>query len=629
MFRTTMMRAARLPRVAAVSSSVVAGARVAVMRSAGMTQTKLVGRTVPAVSAVARFSRSYSSEATAAASTEATEGPRVITKFSELGEIGVHENIIHGLTQGMGYEKMTPVQSKAMSPALTGKDIVAQAKTGTGKTLAFLIPVIQRIINKNPDLAYSGRVRARSTDISAIIMSPTRELAEQIGKEARRLVNGTGIVVQTAVGGTQKNKMLMETRTRGCHLLVATPGRLNDLLSTPNSGIAAPNLAALVLDEADRMLDVGFSQELEEIVRQLPNRKEVPRQTLMFSATVPRDVISLARTYIDGKNFEFVQTVDPNEALTHERIPQNIIPVKGYENIHPTLLELFQREVEASKQEGKMPFKAIVFLSTTAFVRLTSGVFNELRKNNSELPRMFTIHSKLTQNGRTHAAESFRRSTSSILFSSDVTARGMDFPNVTHVIQVGIPPDREQYIHRLGRTGRAEKDGEGWIITAQPEIPLLRRILVDLPINRQDGFAASNYDLAKKDDAERPAPVTAITNILKDAPGNLLAETYMSFFGGMTQGRSMQVTADCLHDWAIKGWEWDTTPAIMPSKAMKLGLSRCRNINTGEDPEQIRQGKRNFGGDDDFAQRFSGGGGGGFSRGGDCNLWLDTQKGGG
>lgn len=544
MFRTTMMRAARLPRVAVASSSVVAGARQAVMRSTsvtGISQTKLVGQTIPSISALARFNRSYSTEAAAEAPV-AAEDDGLITKFSELGKVGVHENVIKGLTQGMGYEQMTPVQSKAMSPALTGKDIVAQAKTGTGKTLAFLIPVIQRIINKHPDLAYPGRVRADATDISAIIMSPTRELAEQIGKEARMLCNSTGIIVQTAVGGTQKNRMLMEARNRGCHLLVATPGRLNDLLSTPNSGIAAPNLAALVLDEADRMLDVGFSQELEQIVRQLPSRKEVPRQTLMFSATVPRDVISLARTYIDGKNFEFVQTVDPNEALTHERIPQNIIPVNGYENIHPTMLEFFKREIEKSKQEGKMPFKAVVFLSTTAFVRLTSGVFNELRRRDSSLPRMFTIHSKLTQAGRTHAAESFRRSESSILFSSDVTARGMDFPNVTHVIQVGVPPDREQYIHRLGRTGRAGKDGEGWIITAQAEIPVLRKILVDLPISRQDGFASAGYDLGKKEDPERPAFVTEVGEVYKSVPGNMLAETYMSFFGGMAPGRSITTT---------------------------------------------------------------------------------------
>ena len=123
MFRTTMVRAARLPRVAAASSSVVAGARVAVMRSSGMTQTTLIGRSVPIVSAVAHYSRSYSSEAAAAASPEAAEGPRLVHKFSELGELGVHANIIHGLTHGMGYEKMTPVQTKAMSPALTGKDM--------------------------------------------------------------------------------------------------------------------------------------------------------------------------------------------------------------------------------------------------------------------------------------------------------------------------------------------------------------------------------------------------------------------------------------------------------------------------------------------------------------------------
>ena len=133
--------------------------------------------------------------------------------------------------------------------------------------------------------------RARSDDIRDIIVSPTRELAEQIAVEAAKLVRGTGIIVQSAVGGTQKRMMLSKVRREGCHLLVGTPGRLNDLLADPSSGIAAPNLQALVLDEADRMLEVGFQQELMEIIKSLPDRRDVPRQTLLFSATIPKNVV--------------------------------------------------------------------------------------------------------------------------------------------------------------------------------------------------------------------------------------------------------------------------------------------------------------------------------------------------
>lgn len=494
---------------------------------------------------------------------------------------------------------------------LTERNSVAQAKTGTGKTLAFLIPTIQRMINDNPDLAYPGRVRASSTDIRAIIMSPTRELAEQIGEEARRLVAGTGIVVQTAVGGTQKSAMLMRTRQQGCHLLVATPGRLNDILSTPESRIAAPNLSALVLDEADRMLDVGFAGELREILRHLPDRSRVPRQTLLFSATVPKDVVSLARTYVDAKNFEFVQTVRADDTLTHEKVPQHIVSVAGYENIYPTMLELIQREMEAAQASSgeKMPFKALVFLPTTSFVQLTSAVFYNVSRNGTRLPRQYHIHSKLTQRARTTAADSFRAAESAILFSSDVTARGMDFPNVSHVIQIGVPPDRDQYIHRLGRTGRADKGGEGWSIIAKDELHAARNILTDLPIQRATGLASAEYDMSVADAADQPQAVKDISAAMQRAPRELMADAYMSFFGGASLGRNLQTTCDNLNNWAINGWGWEKPPAISEFNAAKRGLLRIRgmHIRTEKRAEErsYNQEKRTFNdSNDDFQQKF-------------------------
>ena len=489
---------------------------------------------------------------------------------------------------------------------------VAQAKTGTGKTLAFLIPVIQRMINDQPSLARWSRGRASASDIRAIILSPTRELAEQIGEEARKLVRGTGIVVQTAVGGTHKASMLRRTKMEGCHLLVATPGRLNDILSTEED-IAAPNLSALVLDEADRMLDVGFDRELREILRYLPNRTKVPRQTLLFSATVPKNVVQLARTYVDAKNFEFVQTINPEDTLTHEKVPQHIVAVDSHANLHPTLLELIQRETTAA-QDGQ-PFKAVVFLGTTNFVQLTQMVFYNLHRNGHKLPRMYHIHSKLTQQQRTVAADSFRKATSAILFSSDVTARGMDFPNVTHVIQVGVPPDREQYIHRLGRTGRADKSGQGWLIIGRNELSHARTILTDLPIKRADGFVSAEYDMSVQDGNGKPDTIDAILSAVQRVPRGLMEDTYMSFFGGSSAGRSMQVTCDNANALAVHGWGLDQPPAISEAIARKRGLMRIRgmNIRTGKswdddgdrEAESGRKGRNDRDDEDEFEKQFS------------------------
>ena len=183
--------------------------------------------------------------------------------------------------------------------------------------MAFLLPLVQRILVENPDLAYPSRVRASAHDIRGIIISPTRELAEQIAVEAERICRNTGIKVQRAVGGTQKQYMLTQTRRDGCHLIVATPGRLHDLLTDYNSGVSANQLNALVLDEADRLLDQGFYDSIRDIVRCLPDTNTRPRQTMLFSATITNSVVDLVRNMMRS-DFKFAQCVDPNDDLTHE-----------------------------------------------------------------------------------------------------------------------------------------------------------------------------------------------------------------------------------------------------------------------------------------------------------------------
>ena len=235
--------------------------------------------------------------------------------------------------------------------------------------------MLQRMIDQDPTLAdRNARRRARPDDIRGIVISPTRELAEQIAAEAKKLVGNTGLVVQTAVGGSQKRLMLSDIRRRGCHLLVATPGRLLDLLSDPSSGVAAPNLDALVLDEADRMLDVGFAPTLEDIQSHLPNISEQVRQTMLFSATIPANVVKLAKAMVRPDQFEFVQTIKADDAPTHARVPQHITITRSLINLFPSLYELMDREKAKAAAGESKPFKAIVYFSTTAMVELSMGL---------------------------------------------------------------------------------------------------------------------------------------------------------------------------------------------------------------------------------------------------------------
>lgn len=450
---------------------------------------------------------------------------------------------------------------------------VAQAKTGTGKTIAFLLPLLQRMIAEDPTLATRRASRdARSDDIRGIVLSPTRELAEQIATEARRLTKYTGLVVQSAVGGTHKGSMLRQTQRQGCHLLVATPGRLNDLLQDPQSGIDAPNLAALVLDEADRMLDVGFEKELTDITRCLPSREEKVRQTMLVSATIPDDVIRLARTMVRADDFEFVQTISENESLTHDRVPQHIVPLSSWNNVFPSLFELIDREsAKAAEDRSLAPFKAIVYFNTTALVEMAGELGFHRRRDGLMKTPTFSIQSQLSQNQRTKAADMFRNARSGVLFSSDVTARGMDFPNVTHVIQVDIPRDRESYIHRLGRTARQNKGGEGWLLLPPTSMGSARKLLHGLPLQPNKELESFNVD-AEADAESLPKYHQESKDLAQALPRKMLGSAYTSIFGGSMQQREQLV--DDLNVWATAGWGWSEPPPVSSSWARNQGLLR-------------------------------------------------------
>ncbi|TKA81513.1 hypothetical protein B0A55_02995 [Friedmanniomyces simplex] len=540
--------------------------------------------------------------AAAATRAEDDDAPPLLTRFEELETHKVvHPNVVRTLTGEMGLETMTEVQQATINEALKGTDIIAQAKTGTGKTLAFLLPILQNILSLDPELAqqrntFGGRgKRATADDIRALIISPTRELAEQIAAEAKKLVRNTGVIVQTAVGGTQKRAGLAAIQRQGCHLLVGTPGRLKDILSDPYTRVEAPDLSALVFDEADRLLDQGFWPEIQEIMRLLPTAAEKDRQTMMFSATVPREVVDLVRSTLKP-GFQFVKTVRDDEEPTHARVPQRMVTVNGFENKLPALVELIGKAVEASKQPEGVPFKAIIYFNSTAEVTLASSMLQNLQPAGAQSAdtfgarraqhpwaptRLFEIHAKLSQGQRSGAADTFRKFESGILISSDVTARGMDFPNVTHVIQMAVPPSREQYIHRIGRTARAGKEGEGWLIVSQAEASEVRNRLSRLPLqDAKNSLSTASLDLTRP--GQIPASAAQVLEMVKGAmksvPMSEKARAYQALLGVYTWLGNKKLLVESMNNLAQYGWSLPEPPMISPIVCLMMMETEAEGV---------------------------------------------------
>lgn len=596
-----------------------------------------------AAAAVADEGLGFSSE-------QNNDGP--ITTFVDLGRRKLVSNsVVQTLTKDMGLENMTEVQTATINEALNGNDILAQAKTGTGKTLGFLIPVLQNILKQDPSLGERQRGYRRQTnrttadDIRAIIISPTRELAEQIAVEAKRLVANTSVIVQTAVGGTQKSAGLRNIQRQGCHILVGTPGRLKDIFSDGRSGVQAPGLDALVFDEADRLLDQGFWPEIREIMDLLPSAEEKSRQTLMFSATVPREVQSLVKETL-RPGYQFVKTVRDDEEPTHARVPQHLVTVNGLENTVPAIVELVKNALQDAAQPDARPFKAIVYFNSTAEVSLVSAALTELPVDEDapqpeqqsrsrsryvrgplDPARIYEIHSRLSQGQRTRASDNFRKCSSGILVSSDVTARGMDFPNVTHVIQVGMPRDRETYIHRIGRTARAGKEGQGWLISPLLEAHDVPRKLNNLPLQKDTSLATASVDMTREADVPKSAAIilSQVAQAYKQVPMQIKADAYRGYLGtyGWVRKKALVKAINNLSRYA---WGMSTPPEISSALASRVGLSRVPGMNIegriiegniddiDDRPIRSNDGRFGWGGD-----RRGGGRGGGGSRGGFSN----------
>ncbi|XP_046863283.1 ATP-dependent RNA helicase DDX3X-like [Xenia sp. Carnegie-2017] len=356
--------------------------------------------------------------------------PDHIENFSDCSKLG--EVITHNI-ELCQYSKPTPVQKYAI-PIITGyRDLMACAQTGSGKTAAFLIPILSRIFEDGPpsppDMKHLGR---RKQFPIGLILAPTRELAIQILDEAKKFAYRSHVRPAVVYGGADVGQQMRDL-DRGCHLLVATPGRLVDMLDRGKIGLDVCKF--LVLDEADRMLDMGFEHQIRRIVEKDSMPKTGQRQTLMFSATFPKEIQVLARDFLDNYIFLAVGRV----GSTSENITQKVVWVDDVDK-RSFLLDL----LNASGPDSL----TLVFVETKKGAdALEDYLYREKYPATS-------IHGDRSQREREDSLQSFRSGRTPILVATAVAARGLDIPHVKHVINFDMPSDIEEYVHRIGRTGR-------------------------------------------------------------------------------------------------------------------------------------------------------------------------------
>jgi ATP-dependent RNA helicase DeaD len=333
--------------------------------------------------------------------------------------------------QEIGFEKPSPIQEKSIPVILEGKDVVAQAQTGTGKTAAFGLPILSKM-DKNQ---------------KALVITPTRELAIQVSEEIYRFGKYLGIHTATVYGGSSYNRQIKQIQTS--QFIVATPGRLLDLLKSGKIDIAPEYV---ILDEADEMLDMGFLDDIKEIFKFVPSN----RQTLLFSATMPEPIKALAKQIL--KDPEFITIT--KKQVTNENIKEYFYVIDEYER-KDALIRLI---------DYKNPSKAIVFCRTKKDVDDIAEFLKGAGLNAKGL------HGDMDQRKREEVIRAFKRDNLDILVATDVAARGLDVNNVTHVFNYHLPLDVDSYVHRIGRTGRAGKEGMAISLVTPHEFRALSKI---------------------------------------------------------------------------------------------------------------------------------------------------------
>ena len=355
-----------------------------------------------------------------------------MTKFTDLN---LDAKVLKAVAE-TGYDTPTPIQAGAIAPALEGRDVLGIAQTGTGKTAAFTLPMITLL----------GRGRARARMPRSLILAPTRELAAQVAENFDTYAKYTKLTKALLIGGTSfkdQDKLI----DKGVDVLIATPGRLLDHLE--RGKLILTDVKIMVVDEADRMLDMGFIPDIEEIFKRTP----FTRQTLFFSATMAPEIERITNTFLSNP----AKVEVARAATTNVNIKQGVVMFKGSSKPkEPTeKRELLRKLIDA---EGDACTNAIIFCNRKSDVDIVSKSLNKWGYNAAP------IHGDLDQSHRTKTLDKFRDNELRILVASDVAARGLDIPAVTHVFNFDVPSHAEDYVHRIGRTGRAGRTGTAIMI---------------------------------------------------------------------------------------------------------------------------------------------------------------------
>jgi len=381
--------------------------------------------------------------------------------------------------QSAGYSTPTPIQDQAIPPILNGRDLIGIAQTGTGKTAAFMLPILQRLATQ------PGRV------VRALILAPTRELAEQIHQATRQYGARTRVSSVSIYGGVGKRPQV-EALRRGADIVVACPGRLLDLAS--ERAIDLSHVEVLVLDEADRMCDMGFLPDIRRILKLVP----VKRQTLFFSATMPDDIRKLADSILHDPVTVQIGVIAPPKSISHA-----LYPVSSG----------LKKELLLAMLERRASGRALIFTRTKHRAR---SLARDLDKQGY---RVEALQGNMTQNRRQGAIDGFRGNKYDILVATDVASRGIDVAGIAHVINYDVPDTADAYTHRVGRTGRVDQTGEA-LTLAEPEdevmVRQIERVLGE-PIERRRladfNYGAFNPDASRRGNGNgRAVPVPSNGN---------------------------------------------------------------------------------------------------------------------
>ena len=380
--------------------------------------------------------------------TAATAAPKQTQNVSgvSFSDLGLPEHVLRSLTK-MGLTEPTPIQREAIPLALDGIDVMGLAQTGTGKTIAFGVPLVSKLLSRGKN----GVVPVEPRGVGALVLAPTRELANQIAEQLRILAEGSPVRTMVVVGGqniqTQTNKL-----ARGTHILVATPGRLIDLMD--RGALTTRNTKFLVLDEADMMMDMGFAPSLKKIVRNISPK----RQSMLFSATMNKDMAEMAKIYL--RNPKRVEVAGAGK--TADKITQELHYMSKQDKM-TKLLALINRHGDPAER-------------TVVFGRTKHGMEKLSKRLIHHGIKAGSIHGNKSQAQRDRAIRDFKSGAMTVLVATDVAARGLDIPDVKHVYNYELPNQPEAYVHRIGRTARAGNEGAAIAFCSMEEMDDLAAI---------------------------------------------------------------------------------------------------------------------------------------------------------